>query len=107
MGLEFNPYPKSKQTKSKRVKPTQRQMGDIRDSVDKQLKERSQGICEACEKARATQRAHLTGRKQIDHRTEVYDLAHLCDECHDLLDETEAGIRFRRLAATIISAALK
>lgn len=41
MEFDFNPYPKSQQTKSKRIKPTQRQMGDIRDSVDKQLKERS------------------------------------------------------------------
>lgn len=107
MGFKYSPYSKEQQLKSKRVKPTQRQMGDIRDKVDKQLKERSQGVCEACGRAKATQRAHLTGRKQLDHRTEVYDLAHLCDECHGMLDGTEAGIRFRRLAATIINAALK
>ncbi|MFS0858310.1 hypothetical protein [Paenibacillus taichungensis] len=107
MTFEYRPYSKSQQTGSKRIKPTQRQMGDIRKSVDKSLKKRSGGVCEACGEARATERAHLTGRKQLDHRTEVYDLAHLCKECHVMLDETIQGLRFRRMAATIIASILK
>lgn len=38
MTFEYRPYTKSQQTGSKRIKPTQRQMGDIRKSVDKSLK---------------------------------------------------------------------
>lgn len=104
MNLPFNPVPKK--TKSNRVKPTQKQMGDISPSVDAELKERSHGICELCEKARATQRAHLTGRKQLDRKTKVTDLLHLCIECHRWLDGTTEGIRFRRLLANIINKVL-
>lgn len=105
--FEYRPYTKQQQLQKTRIKPTQKQMGDIRPDVDKALKKRSEGICEACGIARATERAHLTGRTQIDHLTEVHDLAHLCTDCHNLLDRTVAGIRFRRLAATIINAALQ
>lgn len=104
---DFRPYPKSQQVKSKRVKPTQRQKGDISDPVDALLKERSQGVCEACGSARAIDRAHLTGRTHIDHRTQVYDLAHLCKECHKTFDGTVEGIRMRRLLTNIINHALE
>jgi hypothetical protein len=82
--------------KSKRIKPSQRQMGDISPKVDKQLKERSGGMCELCTAARAVQRAHITGRKQIDRRTTVEDLLHVCVPCHKWLDESVEGIRHRK-----------
>ncbi|SLJ94554.1 hypothetical protein SAMN06272722_1023 [Paenibacillus sp. RU5A] len=104
---DFRPYPKSQQVKSKRVKPTQRQKGDISHPVDVLLKERSQGLCESCNDKRAVQRAHLTGRTHIDHKTKVYDLAHLCLECHKMFDGTTEGIRMRRLLAAIINHALE
>lgn len=101
------PYSKEHQLRGKRVKPTQKQKGDISDAVDKQVKERSQGVCEACGEKRAIDRAHLTGRGHIDHRTQVYDLAHLCKECHQMFDGTVAGIRMRRLLVAIINHALE
>ncbi|PYE52524.1 hypothetical protein HUB98_26315 [Paenibacillus barcinonensis] len=104
---DFRPYPKSQQLKSKRIKLTQKQKGDIIDAVDKQVKERSRGICESCGDKRAIDRAHLTGRTHIDHRTQVYDLAHLCKECHVMFDGTIEGIRMRRLLAAIINHALE
>ncbi|MCY9708709.1 hypothetical protein M5X05_31620 [Paenibacillus alvei] len=104
MTLPFNPVPKP--GKSKRMKLTQKQMGDISPSVDAELKERSNGICEMCGKARAVERAHLTGRKQLDWKTKVTDLLHLCMKCHDWLDETPEGIRFRKLIARVINTAL-
>ncbi|EHQ63639.1 hypothetical protein PDENDC454_04209 [Paenibacillus dendritiformis C454] len=106
MTLPFRPYSKGTQLKSKRVKDTQKQKGDISPSVDAELKERSKGICEICEKAWATERAHLTGRKQLDWKTKVTDLLHLCTECHRWLDGTPEGIRFRRLLANIINTVL-
>lgn len=57
------------QVKSIRVKPTQRQMGEISAKVDKQLRARSEGVCELCRAAKAVQRAHITGRKQLKHKT--------------------------------------
>lgn len=94
------PYSKEQQLYSKRIKPTQRQMGEISPKVDKQLKERSGGMCELCTAARAVQRAHITGRKQIDRRTTVEDLIHVCLPCHQWLDESVEGIRYRKSLAT-------
>lgn len=106
MTLPFNPQPKSKATKSTRIKQTQKQMGDISPSVDAELKDRSKGVCEMCGKAWATERAHLTGRKHLDWKTKVTDLLHLCTDCHRWLDGTPEGIRFRKLIARVINTAL-
>ncbi|ARF67060.1 hypothetical protein B7C51_19280 [Paenibacillus larvae subsp. pulvifaciens] len=104
MKFEYRPYSKAQQVRSKRVKLTQKQMGDISPSVDAELKARSQGVCEFCGAARATERAHITGRKQIDHKTEVTDLLHTCTECHRWLDGTVEGIRARRCMAMLMKA---
>lgn len=83
----------------KRSGPTQRQMGDIRPKVRKEVRNRSDGICEVrvkCLGARAVQQAHITGRKQITHRTTADDLLDSCLECHKWLDETPEGIRYKR-----------
>ena len=103
MTLPFNPVPKPAH---KRIKPTQRQLGDISAEVDKQLKDRSKGVCELCGRRNATERAHLTGRKQLNHKTKVTDLVHLCTECHDWLDETPEGIQARRFIARAINTVL-
>lgn len=101
----FNPAPKP--AKSKRVKLTQRQKGDISHQVDKQLKARSHGLCELCNAARATERSHLTGRPHLDEKTKVTDLIHLCTPCHDWLDETPEGIRSRNFIARAINTVLE
>ncbi|OMF05223.1 hypothetical protein BK129_14645 [Paenibacillus amylolyticus] len=101
------PYSKEQQLKSKRVKHTQRQMGDISSTVDRELKERSRGICERCGKSVATERAHLTGRKQLKKKTAVTDLMHLCTPCHDWMDETTEGIQTRKFIAYAINTALQ
>ncbi|MDP5277204.1 hypothetical protein [Chengkuizengella axinellae] len=92
-------YSKETQLASKRVKPTQRQMGEISNKVRKQVKERSKGICEVrikCRGSRAYEQAHITGRGHIDHKTTADDLKHACVECHDWLDETVEGIKYKR-----------
>ena len=90
---DFNPIPKPKH---KRGKPTQKQLGDISVEADKELKERSRGVCELCMKARAAERAHITGRKKINHKTTADDLLHLCTPCHNWFDRTPEGIRKMR-----------
>lgn len=87
---------KKKQLYNKRIKPTQRQMGAISNKVRHKVYERSDGICERCSSQRATQMAHIIGRKQIKHVTTESDLLHLCVNCHKWLDETEEGIKFKR-----------
>lgn len=97
LSQEFNPVPKP--SKTVKVKLSQKQMGDISAKVDKQLKARSKGICEVkerCNGAPALERAHMTGRRTIPHKTTVNDLLHACVECHRWMDETPEGIRFKR-----------
>ncbi|RQW10421.1 hypothetical protein EH198_16365 [Paenibacillus rhizophilus] len=83
----------------KRVKLTQKQMGDISPKVRKEVRERSGGICELrirCHGAPAVQQAHLTGRKQLTHKTTADDLRDACIACHRYIDETPEGIRYKR-----------
>lgn len=106
---DFLPYSKAKQTQSKRVKLTQRQKGDIDSNVRKEVRERSEGICEVrikCAGARAVQQAHITGRKQIDHKTTALDLLDSCLTCHKYLDENQEGIRTRKLIARTVNTVL-
>ncbi|MFB5761060.1 hypothetical protein [Paenibacillus medicaginis] len=107
MSTPFHPYSKEQQLRSKRIKHTQRQMGDISQRVDKELKDRSQGLCEYCGEAFAKERAHLTGRKQLDHKTTATDLLHVCKPCHDWLDGSPEGIRMRRAMARVINTELQ
>lgn len=109
MSMPFRPCPKPSAAKHKpvRVKPTQRQMGEISKPVDRELKHRSHGVCEWCGRCPAAERAHLTGRGHLEHKTTAADLAHVCTECHRELDGTETGIRARRLIATIVNAELQ
>lgn len=97
LSKEFNPAPKP--SKPVRIKPTQKQMGDISQKVDKQLKTRSKGVCEVkerCKGSPALERAHMIGRRLITNKTTVDDLLHACKLCHLWLDETPEGIRFKR-----------
>lgn len=99
MNLPFSPYSKAQQLNSKRGKPTQKQMGDISSKVRQEVRERSQGVCEVrikCLGAKAVQMAHITGRKQIKHRTTANDLLDSCLECHIWLDQTVEGIRYKK-----------
>ena len=87
---------KKQQLFKKRIKPTQRQMGAISNQVRELVYERSDGICERCSSQRATQMAHIIGRKQLNHMTTEKDLLHLCVSCHKWLDETTEGIKYKR-----------
>nr|WP_036710452.1 hypothetical protein [Paenibacillus pinihumi] len=94
---DFNPAPKPQHKRG--AKLTQKQKGDISTSVDAELKARSNNKCELrkrCKGDKAVQRAHITGRKQLDHKTTIDDLFHVCLACHKWLDETAEGIRYKR-----------
>ena len=93
----YNPVPKP--GKSVRIKLTQKMMGNISQKVDKQLKRRSEGICELQEKctgAFAVQRAHITARGKLTAKTTVNDLLHVCLPCHHWMDRCPEGIIHKR-----------
>ncbi len=92
-------YSKAQQLHSVRIKPTQKQMGDISPKVRKQVRERSGGVCEVrvkCDGARAVEQAHITGRRQLKHKTTADDLLDSCVACHRWIDNTSEGIRYRK-----------
>jgi hypothetical protein len=95
----FNPVTKESQLHNKRIKPTQKQMGDISPKVRKEVKERSSGLCEVrkkCLGSQGVQLAHLIGRKQLKHKTTAKDLLDSCIPCHKWLDETPEGIKYKK-----------
>lgn len=78
---------------------TQKQMGDISDKVRKEVHARSGGICELrirCHGSPAVQQAHITSRVRINHKTTADDLRDACLACHNYIDETPEGIRYKR-----------
>lgn len=88
-------YSKESQIKSKRIKQTQRQKGEISANTRKEVSSRSNGVCEICDSQRATQMAHITSRKRIEHKTTAEDLIHVCIRCHVWLDQTAEGKKYK------------
>ena len=88
MALPFSPCPKPQH---KRNRPTAGQRGAISTKVRRQLRDRSNGICEKCHYALATEAAHLIRRWRLVECTKVTDLAHLCGSCHTKCDQTAEG----------------
>lgn len=85
--LPFLPQPKPRHKRNKR---TARQRGAISLSTRRELHDRSNGACERCDSARATQAAHVTRRWRLQ-QTTLDDLIHLCVDCHIWADQTEEG----------------
>jgi 5-methylcytosine-specific restriction endonuclease McrA len=90
-------YSKQFQTRGKRVKQTQRQKGDITAQTRREVQERSNGACEICDRQKATQMAHITSRKRIEHKTTADDLIHVCVSCHQWLDQTAEGRKYKEM----------
>lgn len=93
---QLNSVPKPQH---KRFKPSQRMLGAISTKVRKEVKERSQGLCEVrmkCNGSYGVHMAHLTSRKSIKHKTTKDDLKHTCLACHKFLDEDPEGIKYKR-----------
>jgi hypothetical protein len=93
----MNEYSKERQLKSKRVKLTQRQKGNISQQTRFEVNERSNGVCEICDSQRATQMAHITSRKRIEDKTQSKDLIHVCVSCHQWLDQTTEGKQYKEM----------
>jgi 5-methylcytosine-specific restriction endonuclease McrA len=90
-------YSKQFQTRGKRIKQTQRQKGEINAQTRREVHERSNGACEICDRQRATQMAHITSRKRIEHKTTADDLIHVCVSCHQWFDQTAEGRKYKEM----------
>jgi len=92
----MHPYTKGKQLAKTRIRPTLKQLGDISNKVRQEVRERSGSVCELCHASRASEMAHLVGRKHLTERTTAEILLHVCTNCHRWLDGTPEGIRYKR-----------
>lgn len=104
---EWNPVYKPKH---KRIKPTQKQKGNISNSIRKKVNKRSEvdgyPRCEGCHKNKSAcmtlENAHIESRGSIDHMTTENDLLRLCGPstdsgtCHHYVESTKAGKQYMR-----------
>lgn len=79
--------------------PTQKQLGSITPKVRKEVRERSNGLCEVqkkCKGAPAVQQAHKQSRNTIKHKTTANDLLDSCVACHQWLDGNGEGVKHKK-----------
>lgn len=94
MNLSSQPLRSVPKPTFKRNAPTAKQRGDISTKVRRQLRDRSNGVCERCLYELAVQAAHSIRRWKVKGETTVNDVAHLCLECHTHCDNTHDGRLF-------------
>ena len=99
MTFSYNPVPKPNHPKSdkpkkvthNRNKPKRSTISNLSAKEDKRLKERSNYVCERCDRARASQRAHIVRRHNHSAPPVAEDYAHLCAVCHVWADSCDEG----------------
>lgn len=55
------------------------------------LKERSNGVCEKCDRSRASEKAHIERRWKSEGKPTAEDFVHLCIPCHRWCDSCDDG----------------
>jgi hypothetical protein len=75
----------------KRFKPTRTQRSELSAKETARLYARSNWVCEKCDRARATGRAHIERRWKSESKPTAEDFAHLCTPCHTWCDSCEKG----------------
>jgi hypothetical protein len=71
--------------------PKRTSISNLSPKEDKRLKERSNGVCERCDRARAVERAHIVRRHNHSASPVAEDYAHLCKVCHRWCDGSLEG----------------
>jgi hypothetical protein len=84
-------YSKDDQCKSNRVKLTNSQKTELSAKEVKRLRERSNGVCERCDRQRAAEKAHVERRWHSVKRPTAEDFVHLCITCHRWCDGSKVG----------------
>lgn len=64
---------------------------NLSDKETKRLYARSNGVCEKCDRARATGKAHIERRWKSEGKPTAEDFVHLCNDCHSWCDSCKAG----------------
>lgn len=85
---DYNPSPKPHHGRNK---PSRRQRSEIPPKEVKRLKERSGGVCERCDRQRATDKAHVERRQHSTDIPTSEDFLHLCNSCHVWADGSRDG----------------
>lgn len=86
-----NRVDKPEKIKHNRNKPSRAVLSNLSAKEDKRLKERSGGVCERCDRQRATERAHIVRRRNHTVKPVAEDFAHLCTACHRWADGSREG----------------
>lgn len=89
MKIYFEPQPKK--VTHNRNSPKRATISNLSPKEDKRLKERSNGVCERCDRARAVERAHIVRRHNHSAPPVAEDYAHLCKVCHVWADGSKQG----------------
>ncbi|MDF2651401.1 MAG: hypothetical protein K0Q73_7206 [Paenibacillus sp.] len=84
-------YSKADQLHNTRQKPSRHAISNLSAKEDKRLKERSNGVCEKCDRQRATERAHVSRRHNHSVKPVAEDFVHLCSACHRGCDKDREG----------------
>ncbi|MNN69700.1 hypothetical protein D3C81_1855110 [compost metagenome] len=84
-------YSKDQQTAANRLKLSRQQRSELCAKETNRLKERSGGACEKCDRARATEKAHIERRWKSEGKPTAEDFAHLCTACHRWCDSCKEG----------------
>lgn len=84
----FNPQPKPKH---KRNSLSRRTRSEASPEVRKEVHERSGGACERCDRARASQLAHIERRWKSEGKPTKEEFADLCVPCHTWADKSDEG----------------
>jgi hypothetical protein len=85
------PYSKESQLSHKRNKPRRATISELSTKETKRLYERSNGVCERCDRARGTDRAHCDRRRNHTSAPVAEQFAHLCRDCHVWVDGSRIG----------------
>jgi hypothetical protein len=88
---DFNPYSKQQQVECNRGRPSRGQRSEISPTEVKRLHDRSGGVCEKCDSARATDKAHVERRWRSERIPTADDVLHLCHDCHTWCDGSKEG----------------
>lgn len=75
----------------KRIKPSRRSRSEASPKVRAEVKTRSGGVCECCDKARSIELAHISRRWQSEEPPNPFDFADLCKLCHLFADSGKVG----------------
>lgn len=87
----FGYNPCTKESQLINVTDSRKSRSELHKDEVKRLKERSNGVCEKCDRSRASEKAHVERRWRSEGKPTVEDFIHLCINCHRWCDSCDDG----------------